>query len=188
MARITETNYNEAVETDPGYGDLFAVLIRRRFWLLGVLCGVLSIATVLTLIADPTYLSSMQLLIEPNYQGKRERGTDSQSEFADSKIEIDYATQINVMRSPLLLQRAVDLLRPEYPNINVLTIKKYLILTSVVEDKVNTKIVQAVYTDNDPIKTQKVLEAVQKVYQVYNREQQETRLKRVLDLLMSKSQ
>ena len=180
MARITESNYNEAVETDPGYGDLFAVLIRRRFWLLGVLCGVLSIATVLTLIADPTYLSSMQLLIEPNYQGKRERGTDSQSEFADSKIEIDYATQINVMRSPLLLQRAVDLLRPEYPNINVLTIKKYLILTSVVEDKVNTKIVQAVYTDNDPIKTQKVLEAVQKVYQVYNREQQETRLKKGL--------
>ena len=180
MARITETNYNEAVETDPGYGDLFAVLIRRRFWLLGVLCGVLSIATVLTLIADPTYLSSMQLLIEPNYQGKRERGTDSQSEFADSKIEIDYATQINVMRSPLLLQRAVDLLRPEYPNINVLTIKKYLILTSVVEEKVNTKIVQAVYTDNDPIKTQKVLEAVQKVYQVYNREQQETRLKKGL--------
>ena len=48
------------------------------------------------------------------------------------------------------------------------------------EEKVNTKIVQAVYTDNDPIKTQKVLEAVQKVYQVYNREQQETRLKKGL--------
>jgi len=28
-----------------------------------------------------------------------------------------------------------------------------------VEDKVSTKIVQVVYTDNDPIKTQKVLEA-----------------------------
>ena len=180
MVKITESNYNEAAETDPGYGQLFAVLMRRRFWLLGVLCSVLSVATVLTLIADPTYLSSMQLLIEPNYQGKRERGADSQSEFADSKIEIDYATQINVMRSPLLLQRAVDLLRPEYPNINVLTIKKYLVLTPVVEEKVSTKIVQVVYTDNDPIKTQKVLEAVQKVYQVYNREQQETRLKKGL--------
>jgi len=45
-----------------------------------------------------------------------------------------------------------------------------------VEDKVS-KIVQVVYTDNDPIKTQKVLEAVNTVYQIYNREQQEQRLK-----------
>jgi len=59
-----------AAETDPGYGQLFAVLMRRRFWLLGVLCSVLSVATILTLIAKPTYQSSMQLLIEPNYQGK----------------------------------------------------------------------------------------------------------------------
>jgi len=56
-----------------------------------------------------------------------------------------------------------------------------------VEDKVSTKIVQVVYTDNDPIKTQKVLE-VNTVYQIYNREQQEQRLKRVLSLSMSRSQ
>jgi len=61
-----------AAETDPGYGQLFAVLMRRRFWLLGVLCSVLSVATILTLIAKPTYQSSMQLP-EPNYQEKKER-------------------------------------------------------------------------------------------------------------------
>jgi len=38
------------------------------------------------------------------------------------------------------------------------------------------------------IKTQKVLEAVNTVYQIYNREQQEQRLKRVLSLSMSRSQ
>jgi len=48
----------------------------------------------------------MQLL-EPNYQGKKE-GAEPESEFADSNVEIDYATQINVMRSPVLLQRAAD--------------------------------------------------------------------------------
>lgn len=185
MVRVTESNFHEAAETDPGYGQLFAVLMRRRLWLLGVLCGALSVATVLTLTAKPTYESSMQLLIEPNYQGKKEnaRAADQENQFADTNVEIDYATQINVMRSTLLLQRAADLLRPEYPNITVDKIKKSLILTQVLEDKVNTKIVQAVYTDNDPIKTQKVLEAVYTVYRLYNRQQQEQRLAKGLKFI-----
>lgn len=184
MVRVTESNFDAAAaETDPGYGQLFAVLMRRRFWLLGVLCGVLSVATILTLIAKPTYQSSMQLLIEPNYQGKRERGAEPESEFADTKIEIDYATQINVMRSPVLLQRALDLLGTEYPDLTIKDIQEYLLLSLVVEDKISTKIVQVVYTDNDPIKTQKVLEAVNTVYQIYNREQQEQRLKKGLKFI-----
>lgn len=180
MVKVNESSFNGATETDPGYGQLFAVLMRRRFWLMGVLCATLSIAALYTLIADPTYQSSMKLLIEPNYEGKRERGAEPESQFADSNVEVDYATQINVMRSSLLIQRAVDLLRPEYPNITVKEVKKSLVLMQVVEDKVNTKIVEAVYTDNDPIKTQKVLDSIYWVYQVYNRDQQEQRLKKGL--------
>jgi len=126
----------------------------------------------------------MQLLIEPNYQGK-EKEDQNQKLSLLTKIEIDYATQINVMWSPVLLQRAVDLLSSEYPDITVKDIQEYLLLALVVEE-VSTKIVQVVYTDNDPIKTQKVLEAVNTVYQIYNREQQEQRL--VLSLSMSRSQ
>ena len=183
MVKVTESNFNVAAETDPGYGQLFAVLMRRRFWVLGVLCGVLSVATILTLMAKPTYESSMQLLIEANYQGKKESGPETENKFADSSVEIDYATQINVMRSSLLLQKAVDLLRPEYPNMTVDKIKKSLVLSQVMEDKVNTKIVQALYTDNDPIKTQKVLEAVNTVYQLYNRQQQAQRLEKGLKFI-----
>jgi uncharacterized protein involved in exopolysaccharide biosynthesis len=183
IVKATESNFNAAAETDPGYGELFAVLIRRRFWLLGVLCSVLSVATFLTLKAEPTYKSSMQLLIEPNYQGKTEAGAASENKFADSKVEIDYATQINVMRSSVLLQKVVYLLRPEYPNLSVEKIKNSLLLTQVLEDKVTTKLIAAVYTDNDPIKTQKVLEAVYRVYQTYNREQQKQRLERGLKFI-----
>jgi len=186
MVRVTESNLNATAETDAGYGQLFSVLMRRRFWLLGVLGSVLSLATLYTLIAQPTYKSTMQLLIEANYQGRRE--TDPQQlqsqQFADSSVKIDdYATQINVMRSSLLIQRAVDILRPEYPTIDVEEIKKNLVLNQVVEEKVNTKIVEATYRDNDPIKTQRVLEAIYRVYQIYNREQQEQRLKKGLKFI-----
>ncbi len=181
MVKVTESNFNVVAQADPGYGQIFSILMRRRFWLLGVSCGVLFLAAVLTLLSKPTYESSMQLLVEPNYQGKRD--TKAQSEYADPGVEVDYATQLNVMRSPLLLQQTVDLLRPDYPNLTVKELKKYLVLTQVVEDKVNTKIVKAVYTDHDPIKTQKVLNALETVYQVYNRKQQQQRLNKGLEFI-----
>jgi capsular exopolysaccharide synthesis family protein len=172
-------------ETDGGYGQLLAVLIRRRNWLLGVLGAVLTIATVFTLISRPTYQSEMQLLIEPNYQGKKDGSLPRQGEqYADSGVTIDdYATQINVMRSSLLIQRAVDILRPEYPTLTVAEVKSNLVLKQVAEEKANTKIVEATYKANDPIKAQKVLKAIHTVYQIYNREQQEQRLKKGLKFI-----
>lgn len=47
-------------------------------------------------------------------------------------------------------------------------------------DKNPTKIVKAVYNDNDPIKTQKILQTLQKIYQDYNLEQDKLRYTRGL--------
>ncbi|MBD2186211.1 GumC family protein [Aerosakkonema funiforme] len=178
MVQVTENHLNAAAETDPGYGQIFAILIRRRFWLIGVFATVLSAAAIITLITKPTYESSMQLLVEANYQGKEQNGEreKTENEYADPNVEIDYATQLNLMRSSQLLGKAVDLLRPEYPDITIKKLKKYLVVAQIQEEKVNTKIFEVTYTDKDAKKTQKVLKTIQKVYQDYNREQQEMRL------------
>lgn len=171
---MTESQLKASTETDLGYGQLFAVLIRRRLWLLGVFCAVMSIAAVQALKAKPIYQSSMQLLVEPNYQGKK--GGEAESKFADSNVEIDNATQLSLMQSTQMIARAVDLLKNEYPSISVDGIKSSLVVGQVLQEKANTKIFKATYTDNNPVKTQKVLKAIQKVYQDYNREQQKLRL------------
>lgn len=190
---MIENNFN-SVKEDPGYGQLFAVLLRRRFWFLGAFCGALFVSIFLTLIEKPTYESSMQLLVESNYQGRRGTGEQRtlEDQFTDSNVEIDNATQINLMQSSGLLQKAVDLLRPQYPTISVSGVdgvenglKESLSLSQVVDKgedsrEVNTKIFQVVYVDKDPIKTQKVLKAIQKVYQDYDKEQQKLRLARGL--------
>ncbi|MFB2917410.1 GumC family protein [Aerosakkonema funiforme] len=178
MVQVTENHLNAAAETDPGYGQIFAILIRRRFWLIGVFCTVFSAAAILTLLTKPTYESSMQLLVEANYQGKQQLGDQekTENEYADPNVEIDYATQLNLMRSSQLLGKAVDLLRPKYPDITIKKLKKYLVVAQIQEEKVNTKIFEVTYTDKDAKKTQKVLKTIQKVYQDYNREQQEMRL------------
>lgn len=72
MVRVSESHLPITAETDAGYGHLLSILIRRRYWLLGVLGAVLTVATIFTLVSKPTYQSKMQLLIEPNYQGKKE--------------------------------------------------------------------------------------------------------------------
>jgi capsular exopolysaccharide synthesis family protein len=174
---VVESNRPRSAETDPGYGQLFAVLIRRRFWFLGVFCIVLGIATLKTLTEKPTYKSSMQLLVEPNYQAKEQGPLGTNNQFTDSNVKVDNATQLRLMQSTQLIRKAVDLLQSEYPNINVDEIKKSLTVAQVQDDqKVETKIFEATYTDADPKKTQKALQAMQRVYQDYNREQQRLRL------------
>jgi succinoglycan biosynthesis transport protein ExoP len=176
---VTPSN-PQGTDTDFGYGQLFAILLRRRFWLLGVFCGVLAIATPMALTKEPTYKSSMQLLIEPYFEQKNSGAGQADAQFTDSNLQVDYATQLNLMRSTQLLQEAVDLLKPEYPTIGVDEIRNSLTLTRLqgesAKSKTETKLVQADYTSDDPLKAQEVLEAIKKVYQDFNLTQQKQRL------------
>ena len=174
---MTDNNINSIDETEAGYGQLFAVLIRRRFWLLSVLCVALAGATAIALKEKPTYTSSMQLLVESNYQGKKSGKTEN-NQFADYNVEIDNATQLSLMQGSQLIQKAVKLLRPQYPKIDVEEIKKSLVVSQVADEKAKaqTKIFEVTYTGNNPTQTQKVLQIMQRVYLDYNREQQRLRL------------
>lgn len=176
---MAESNLNTVSETDPGYGQLFAILIRRRFWLLGILCLAVGLATVKALTAKSTYVSSLQLLVEPNYQSKKQDGQEgADKQIVDPNIQVDSATQLNLMQGSQLLQKAIDLLRPDYPDLTIKELRKSLSVFQVEgsEDDSKTKIFEANYTANDPVKTQKILQAVQRVYLDYNREQQRLRL------------
>jgi capsular exopolysaccharide synthesis family protein len=127
----------------------------------------------------------MQLLVEPNYQGKQEGVDQVKNQFTDTNIVIDTATQLNLMRSSGLIQKAVNKLRSEYPGITVDEIRKSLVLTQIKtpEDNIATKIFQVDYSDTDPQKTQKVLAAIREVYLEYNKQQQDNRLKKGLQVI-----
>ena len=180
---MTQSNF-DADQADLGYGQLFAVLWRRRFWFLGVFGSILALSVPIALSKEPTYKSSMQLLVEPNYQGKDYQATAGEEQFIDSGVEIDYATQLNLMRSSGLLQKAVNQLQAEYPTVDVKSLRDALLVYQVVEnDDVETKIFQVEYVSEDPTKTEEVLQELQKVYQNYNLEQQEQRLREGLGFI-----
>ncbi|MEA5550922.1 polysaccharide biosynthesis tyrosine autokinase [Anabaena cylindrica UHCC 0172] len=172
-------------DTEPSYGQMFAVFLRRFPWFLLAFLSSTALAGIITLKTNPTFKSTMQLLVEPNYQGKKEGGDTVENQFTDSNVVVDTATQLNLMQSSGLIQKAVDKLKAEYPSITVEEIKKSLVLTQIrtKEDNVATKIFQVDYTDTNPEKTQKVLTAIRQVYLEYNKQQQDFRLQKGLQVI-----
>ncbi|MEQ9485066.1 GumC family protein [Coleofasciculus sp. F4-SAH-05] len=175
---MTVTSSNpQGTDTEFGYGQLFGVLLRRRFWFLGVFCGIVAMAIPLSLTKEPTYESSMELLIEPYFkEATKNRQPGFEDQVKESNLELDYATQLNLMRSNQLLQKAVDLLLPQYPTLEVEMLKESLSVIRKEEGEYETKIVEVDYTSNDPVQTQDVLIAIQQVYQEFNLQQQEQRI------------
>ncbi len=175
---------NPAPETEAGYGQMFAIFLRRFPWFLLVFFTSITFAALITSRTKPTYKSTMQLLVESNYQVKPGT-TEAGNQFTESNIQIDAATQLNLMRSSALLQKAVDTLHSNYPQLTVTEIKSALVLNQIKtkEDNVLTKIFQAEYTDQDPEKTQRVLAAIRQVYVEYNKQQQDSRLQKGLQVI-----
>ena len=177
---MVDDNINETSNSDIGYGELLAVLLRRKLWIAMAILVTLPIAGLLSVRKDPSYRSSLQLLVEPNYRQRADIARErAESRFAESTLEIDYATQLRLMRSSELLQRAVDRLNIDYPDITSAEIGRFLAVNRVTEteDQIETKILQIDYTSSDPEKSQRVLQAMQEVYLRYNLEQQQVRLK-----------
>jgi capsular exopolysaccharide synthesis family protein len=157
------------------------------------------VASILAAVAKPTYQSSMQLLVSSNlYEGVRSSNIerDADSEVTNSNFQvIDYTSQLKLMLSSKLIQKAVDLLRPNYPNITLEDIKgkkgkgrtSPLNITQIESgtgiNKIPSQVFEISFKDNDPVKAQRVLQALQTTYQKYNIEQQKERLDRGLSFV-----
>ncbi len=172
--------------------QLSTILLRRRFLILGISCVVMSAASLLAVIAKPTYQSNMQILVNSNLsEGAQSNnipiGVDTQVTDSNSQV-VDSTTQIKLMLSSKLLQKAVDLVHSDYPDITLEDIngqtkqnrKAPLEVTpedgGIGANKVFSQVFKVSFNDEDPVKAQKLLQALQKVYQNYNKEQKKERL------------
>lgn len=149
-------NPNTPPENEAGYGQMLSVMVRRFPWFVLVFFTSVTFAGFITTKTKPTYKSSMQLLVEPNYQVKQGTATP-ENQFTEPTIEIDTATQLNIMKSSGLLQKAVDKVQQDYPDLTVDDVKNALVLNQIKtkEDNVLTKIFQVEYSDRDAEKPKK---------------------------------
>jgi polysaccharide biosynthesis transport protein len=176
-------------ESDWGYGRLLNVLLRRKWWVISIFLGCLSAAILITLRTKPTYLSSMQFLIEPNYKGRVQvnGNVTTTTEISDPQVQVDLNTQIRVLQSTELLQKAVDRFNRENPKsskgaeLTLEDLKTRLAISPIYgsdasNKKVRTNLMAVSYLDDNEAKTQRFLQTLWPIYQAYNLEQQKLRL------------
>jgi polysaccharide biosynthesis transport protein len=189
-AQLVATSSPNAVDIR----QLSKILFRRRFLIFGISCLAMSVAGALALTAKPNYQSSMQLLVSSNLYANSRTGNNqdnSDNEFTDANLEVvDYTAQLKLMLSNQLIEKAVTILRPNYPDIEVEDIKGRrgkktpLVVTRAESgsglNRVPSQVFEITYKANNPTKTKQVLDALQAVYQNYNIEQQKQRLARGL--------
>lgn len=144
------------------FQQLLSTLLSRRLWFLGTFLSVLSVCAFVTIKTKPTYQSRLQILVEPSH--------------STTKWENDYATQLTLLGSSELVNQALALLKVEYSHLDLATMQEHLTIEQIVADQVSTRIFQVRYSDDEPVKTQKVLQALSKVYQNYTQKQNQLAL------------
>lgn len=167
--------YLQTTELSPseeGSGQLFDMLRRR----LGLIAGVTAATTAATWVISwnqpSIYESGFQLLIEPvNTQTLQDREPLS-NQSTDEKSGVDYATQVEVLRSPKLLQPLVEQIRPRYPDISYSELLQKL----KIERPPETKLIQVTYSHADPDRVKFVLDKIADGYLKYSQKERESNL------------
>lgn len=180
--------------------QLFTIIYRRIWLVLGVTSLVMSVATILSIVVKPMRESSMQILVSSkidestktsNHQNNFNNGlTDSTNKI------IDYTAPLQLMRSQKIITRAVKMLSPLYPDITVEEIKGEkrgkapLTITQLQKgvgiNKLSSQVFEVSFKDKNPVKAQKVVEALQIVYQNFSQEREQERLSKELVFLNEK--
>jgi succinoglycan biosynthesis transport protein ExoP len=150
-------------------GQLFDVLLRRIFLIAGVTAATTVATWAITWNQPSTYESGFQLLIEPvNRQTQQTREPLTTNE----KDGIDYATQVQVLQSPKLLQPIVTQIKTRYPDISYSEILAKL----KVEHLEDTKLIQVTYASLEPERVKFVLEKIADGYLKYSQKERESNL------------
>lgn len=174
-------------DSDWDYKRLLNILLRRKFWFTGVFITTLLLTILITLRTKPSYLSSLQVLVEQNYKARLQNNENvtTATELSDPQVQVDSNTQLKILQSTELLQKAYDRLSVLYPTLTLEQLRAGLQISPLYgsdanNKKVRTNLLQIDYIDDDPLKTQKVLQTLLPIYQAYNLEQQKIRLARGL--------
>lgn len=176
---------SEALAASPQKGLNLRPLIRtaRRKALL--IAGITSLVTAgmwrLASMAPPTYAGNFQVLVEPvTSEAKlaepstltRTGGTPN-----DQLYSLDYPTQLEILKSPGMLEGIVKLVRTRYPNFGINALRKGLLVERIGKGRFDsTKILSVSYQGLDPDVVDFVLQKTAEKYLKYSLEERKTRI------------
>lgn len=171
-------------QTDVNEWNLRQLLtvVRRRAFVMGSVAIALSGAVWLwTLTREAKYEGQFSLLVEPvNAENKLSKVSELPiAPPRNSQENLDYGSQIIVLRSPQILAPIAKQISTRYPEIDYGTLASNLKISRFAD----TKILQVSYEDSDPQRIQFVLEQLAKGFLKYSLQERQTNLQRGIDFV-----
>ena len=142
-----------------------ASIVKHRWRLIGAIAaGVTALTAIVTFNQEEKYLGSFRLLVEP----VAEEQENALSVLQPDLSGLDYETQIEVLRSPHVMNPIVEDLEKKYPEVEYGELIKQKDSPLKIEQLGDTKILEISFVDRDPEKIQFVLDRLSKAYLRYS--------------------
>ncbi len=171
---------NAQQEEDMDLRSLLLVFRRRAWVIAGVATMVMALVTTKALQQQKIYEGQFRVLVEP--VNADQDFTDLPSILGEQSIGksgLDYETQVQVLRSPELIEPVAEQLSQTYPEIDYLTLLNNLKITRLGE----TKILEVSYAGPDPVQIQVILDQLSKTYLKYSLEERQTNLRQGINFV-----
>lgn len=175
---------NQSVEAEGDSIDLrqLSSIIKHRFRLIGAIVAGVTVATaIITFNQEAKYKGSFKLLVEP----VAEEQEDPLSVLQQDLGGLDYETQIEVLRSPRVLNPIIEDLSAKYVEIEYEELIKQKKSPLKIEQLDKTKILEVSFVDNDPDKIQFVLDNLAEAYLRYSLEERRVEVRQGIDFVES---
>ncbi|WP_448603388.1 GumC family protein [Thermoleptolyngbya sp.] len=158
-------------------------MVKRKILVIGGMTGVLSIAAWLSTASDlPTYRGNFQLLVEPVTSEARIAEPTALTRSAGGVpsrdiFSLDYPTQLQILRSPKVLEEVYEKVRAKYPAFTYFQLIQGLELGRIGNTRTTeTKILQVGYSGSDAELVQMVLDELASKYLRYSLEDRKSRI------------
>jgi polysaccharide biosynthesis transport protein len=181
----SESAYNEPVPlpwsedtgSDWNVRDFLGIIRRRLLVVVGVGTIVMGINANSMLNQKKEYESSFRLLVEPVNDDSK--ALDITKDANGTKTNLDYESQIQVLKSPDLLRDVVRKLQQSYPEINYATLISSLTVVRLGE----TKIIEARYRGENPEQVHDIANQISKDYLEYSLQKRQTKLRQGINFV-----
>jgi polysaccharide biosynthesis transport protein len=193
---ITTTNFVNRNNSEEGGLDLGRVVqtLRRQIWII-VLANIMMSGAAVTWnrTRPPAYEGSFKILIEPataesqvvsSLKGNQASIEEQDLSSANSKVTLDYPTQIQILLSEKTLMPIVQQLQSYYPETSYLKLRSALTVNRLKEQS-ETKILEIKYVSSTSNETKQIMNLLSRAYIQYSLTERQTNVRRAMQFVDS---
>ncbi|MEO0769410.1 MAG: polysaccharide biosynthesis tyrosine autokinase [Cyanobacteria bacterium J06649_4] len=167
-------------EEDSDLRNLLTIIKRRAWVITSVAAVAMTLLTGHALNQQEIFQGRFRVLVEPvNADDDFSEITSALGQQNLGKSGLDYETQVQVLRSPELIEPLAEQLSQTYPELTYVSLLENLQINRVGD----TKILEVNYSSPDPVKIQLVLDELSKTYLKYSLEERQTNLRQGINFV-----